>query len=241
MKNVILFDLGNTLVRYYVRSQFPGILQKAIADVQDYLREESILKEVSEKSIWNRVEKEDYEAEDHSTMPLESRLVRIFQLDGSAISSDAIMTMCRRFMKPIFALAHRYDDVLPVLRELGDRGIRKAIISNTPWGSPADLWREEMERLDLRKQVELIVFCRDVGWRKPARQIFEYTLEKLQVEPQECVFVGDDPRWDLAGPRSIGMQAILIDRRGVAQEAEEKPIKNLYELLSRLQALDAGI
>lgn len=239
MKNVILLDLGNTLVRYYVRSQFPGILQKAITGVRGYLREEGILK-VSEESIWKRVEEENHEGQDHSVRSLESRLVRIFQLDD-AMPSDAIMTMCRRFMSPIFALAHRYDDVLPVLRELGDRGIRKAIISNTPWGSPGELWREEMERLDLHKQVELIVFCRDAGWRKPARQIFEYTLEKLQVEPQECVFVGDDPRWDLAGPRSVGMEAILIDRRGVTQQTQEKPIKNLYELLSRLQVLDVGI
>jgi putative hydrolase of the HAD superfamily len=138
-------------------------------------------------------------------------------------------------MKPIFALARRYEDVLPVLRELGSRGFRKAIISNTPWGCPANLWREEIKRLDLDGQIDLAVLCRDVGWRKPARQIFDYTLDRLQVDAKDCVFVGDDPRWDLVGPRAVGMEAVLIDRRGVMQDTEEVPIRDLHELLFRLR------
>jgi putative hydrolase of the HAD superfamily len=235
MKRVILFDLGNTLVQYYVRSEFPGILDQAITGVQEYLRESGLLN-LSRKSIWQRVEEENHEAKDYAVRSLEERLIRIFQLDGSAISSRVIMDMCRCFMKPIFAVARRYDDVLPVLQELGKRGYRKAIISNTPWGSPANLWREELKRLSLDDKVDLAVFCRDVGWRKPARQIFDYTLEKLQAEPQDCVFIGDDPRWDLVGPRAVGVDAILMDRRGVLKETAEEPIKNLYELLDKLTA-----
>lgn len=230
MKNVVLLDLGGTLVQYYDRSEFPGILEQAIAEVQDYLHREDLLN-VSSESIWQKMEEENHESKDHAVRPLEERLVRIFQLDNSA-RNDLAMAICRCFMKPIFALAHRYDDVLPVLQELRSRRFTTAIISNTPWGSPANLWREEINRLGLDEHVELAVFCRDVGWRKPARQIFDYTLEKLRAEPQNCIFVGDDPRWDLVGPRAVGIEAILIDRRGMMQDAGEKQIKNLYELLT---------
>jgi len=85
----------------------------------------------------------------------------------------------------------------------------------------------------LRELVNADVFCRDVGWRKPAKQIFQFALEKLQTSPKECIFVGDDPNWDVAGARDAGMKAILIDRRGQFQEADS--IKNLYELLDRTQ------
>lgn len=233
MKKVILFDLGNTLVQYYERSQFPGIFKQAITGVQDYLCREGLLN-VSSESIWRRAEEEDHEAKDHSVRPMEERLARIFQLDGPTVSDELTMTVCRRFMEPIFALARRYDDVLPVLRELGLRGYRKAIISNTPWGCPANLWREETKRLGLIEQVDVAVFCGDVGWRKPARQIFDFTLEKLHASPQDCIFVGDDPRWDLAGPRAVGIEAVLIDRRGVMQDVQEEPIGNLCELFDRL-------
>ena len=228
MKKIMLFDLGNTLVRYYERSEFPGILEQAINGVQDYLREEGLLN-VSSDSVWERVEEENHEAADYSVRPMEGRLSRIFRLDPD--NDDLMMAVCQRFMKPIFSCAYRYEDTLPVLSELGKMGVRKAIISNTPWGSPAKLWREEIKRLELDDQTEVVVFCADVGWRKPDRRIFEFTLEKLQANPRDCVFIGDDPRWDLVGPRAVGMEAILIDRRGTIQDTEEQPIKSLYELL----------
>ena len=234
MKNVVLFDLGNTLVRYYVRAEFPRILEQAITGVQ-YLHKEGI-SHASAESIWRKVEEENHESENNAVRPLEGRLARIFRIDDHAMSDEVVMAMCRAFMEPVFALAQRYDDVLPVLRQLGKKGFRKAIISNTPWGSPANLWREEIERLGLDKHADVVVFCGDVGWRKPARQIFDFTLERLQASPEDCLFVGDDPRWDLVGPQAVGIEAILIDRGGEIWDTEEKPIRSLCELFDRLDA-----
>jgi len=230
MKKIILFDLGNTLVRYYERAEFPGILEQAINRVQDYLREADLL-EVSPDSVWKRVGEENHESPDYAVRPMANRLARIFHLDPE--DDRLMMAVCRRFMEPIFALAYRYDDTLPVLKELGEMGVRKAIISNTPWGSPGSLWREEIGRLGLADQAEVVVFCADVGWRKPDRRIFEFALEKLQASPQDCVFVGDDPRWDRVGPESVGMKSIIIDRSGTLQGSKEGPIKSLYELLEK--------
>ena len=232
-KGMILFDLGGTLVKYYHRTEFPPILRQAITEVQDCLRKEGSLN-ASPKSVWQIVEEENHEAEDHLVRPLEERLTRIFQLDDAGASNELVATMCRHFMKPIFALAHCYEDALPVLRELGEKGYKRAIVSNTPWGSPANLWREELRRFGLDEHVDATVFCRDAGWRKPARQIFEFALKKLKAKPRDCVFVGDDPRWDLVGPRAVGIEAILIDRKRMMQGTGEETISDLYELPGRL-------
>ena len=202
MKDFVLFDLGNTLVSYYESKNFPPILQAAIGEVERF---------TEAKADWGRVEAEKHTAKDFRVTPLEERLSRIFA--GTTWDGAESLEACRRFMKPIFGIAHLYDDVLPALKSLKERGIRTAIVSNTPWGSPAALWREELARLGLADAVDLAVFCTDCGWRKPARQIFDYTLEKLGATPGQCVFVGDDPRWDIAGPQAIGMDALLIDRR----------------------------
>jgi putative hydrolase of the HAD superfamily len=233
MKNTVLFDLGGTLSQYFERSEFPHILEQAITEVQNYLRQKGLLS-ISPEAMWRGVRDEDHEVRDYRVRPLKERLARIFQLDDSVQSSTLVM-MCRCFMRPIFARGHCYEDALPTLQGLRSRGFKTAIVSNTTWGSPAILWREEIERLGLSKYVDTVVFCRDVGWRKPARQIFEFTLEKLQALPQHCIFVGDDPRWDLVGPRAVAIEAVLIDRRGAMQDAGEEPIKNLYELAGRLQ------
>ena len=202
MKEFVLFDLGNTLVSYYERSDFPSILRQSIGEVERFL---------GTSAEWDQVAKENFTAKNFQVRPLEERLRRIFP--NAAWSEETAEEACRWFMTPIFALSRVYDDVLPTLDRLRAAGIQTAIVSNTPWGSPALLWREELARLGLADAVNVLVFCGDCGWRKPAKQIFEYTLERLQVTPERCVFVGDDPRWDIAGPQALGMEAVLIDRR----------------------------
>ncbi|MEM3536773.1 MAG: HAD family hydrolase [Candidatus Bathyarchaeia archaeon] len=230
----VLFDLGNTLAFYFDRNEFPAILRQAIIQVQSFLDSKGMLN-VSPSEMWRRVQKEDYESDNHKVRPLKERLTRIFQLNHSTLPTNMIMTMCRHFMKPIFARSFRYPDTLPTLKELKSRGFKTAIVSNTTWGSPANLWREEIERLGLSHYMDAVVFCRDVGWRKPAKQIFEYALKKLDALPQECVFVGDDLRWDVVGSQAIGISSIIIDRKGSIQHVEKASIiKSLEELCQKL-------
>lgn len=230
----LLFDLGNTLVRYWERHEFPGLLRSGIAGVQEYLEREGLLT-ISPDAMWRAMEAEDHGRPDHRVRPLEGRLARIFELDAAVCSEALLEAMCARFLSPMFARGSLYEDAIPTLEAARSKGLRTAIVSNTPWGSPAKLWRAEVERLGLSGHADVLVFCSEAGWRKPARQIFDYTLERLQVQPERCVFVGDDPRWDLVGPRALGMQAVLIDRWGAAAEAPEPAISNLSELWDRLE------
>ncbi|MEM3617219.1 MAG: HAD family hydrolase [Candidatus Bathyarchaeia archaeon] len=234
MRNIVLFDLGNTLVYYFERHEFEAVLRQAITKIQDCLAEKYAL-HISTEDIWRKVEAENYESSDYRVRPLEERLTRIFQLDSLTQPCD-IMALCRCFMQPIFARAQRYKDTLPTLEKLKSKGYKMAVVSNTTWGSPANLWREHLKQLGLSKYFDAIVFCRDVGWRKPAKQIFEYTLQRLDALPQQSVFVGDDPRWDIVGPESVGIYPILIDRKGLhgTLGIGQIYIRNLTELINKL-------
>lgn len=254
----VLFDLGNTLARYFERAEFPAILKQAILQVRGYLEEEGLLA-VSAETMWRTVRQEDYEAEDHRVRPLEERLGRIFAIEPAgpppwdrreparpseeqpawdrrapARFLERTQAMCRLFTGPIFACGRCYKDALPVLQQLRAEGVKTALVSNTPWGSPGALWREELARLGLSGWLDVVVFCTDVGWRKPASPIFERALDLLGADPQDCFFVGDDPRWDLAGARAAGIPPILLDRRGRTAGVEEGSIQNLHELWDRL-------
>jgi putative hydrolase of the HAD superfamily len=236
MKKAVLFDLGNTLVRYYGRPQWPGVIADAMAEVRACLTALDLLW-VSEEAMWQAVRDEDHEAADHRVRPLEGRLWRIFRLQHLAPDADVDLALSRAFLTPIFGLAHRYADTLPALEALRAEGYALAIVSNTPWGSPGRLWREELERLDLRHRVDASVFCRDVGWRKPARPIFVHALDRLGLRPEACVFVGDHPTWDVAGPRRAGIDALLIDRGGALDPAAGA-LGSLAEVAERLRRLD---
>ena len=226
----VLFDLGNTLVAYWERAEWPEVLRSGIEAVIRFLEEEGQLR-VDMASVWQRVEGQR-ERPGHRVYPLERRLAAVFELTDE---EDSLLSgACERFAAPLFARGRPYADVQRTLTRLRGEGIRTAIVSNSPWGSPAALWRREIERLGLRRLVDTDVFCGDVGWRKPAAPIFERVLGTLGVEAGRCLFVGDDPRWDLAGPRALGMRAVLIDRTGGSAHVEEAAIRSLDELWERL-------
>jgi len=180
------------------------------------------------------VDAERGEGHDCRVRPLIDRLARIFRLSEADLGGGAALEMCGRFLRPIFALGRRYDDVPETLSSLRGRGLRTGIVSNTPWGSPSDLWRGELARHGVLDAVDAVVFCTDVGWRKPAPQPFERILRCLGAPAEKCLFVGDDPGWDLAGPRALGMDALLIDRTRSGRFADESPIHTLHELPGRL-------
>ncbi len=232
MKTAILFDLGGTLAEYYSRAETPTVLAEAIAEVQGFLGARGLAVVTPENAL--QLMQTQRAADDYRVRPLAERLARVFELDILQLSDDMVLEMNRRFLRPIFARGRCYDDTLPVLRELRARGLKTAIVSNTPWGSPAAPWREELARLGLSDLVDVAVFCTDVGWRKPARQIFDFALERLHAAPQESLFVGDHPVWDIAGARGAGIEAVLIDRYGEAQGTGERPIRDLRQLLDQL-------
>lgn len=225
----IMLDLGGTLVDYYERHEFPGVLREALERVLKHLVGRGIVP--GEDRSWvERVNPENHEAHDCAVRPLEDRLARVFDLHGLESNPILLEEICREFMGPIFGRATVFDDAKPALKSLGRAGCRMLIVSNTPWGSPSWLWREEVKRYGLDSLVEGALFCRDVGFRKPARQIFEEGLRRLGSAPEEAIFVGDDPRWDVVGPERCGIKAILLDRRGTAETAEVPVIRSLAEL-----------
>jgi len=186
-RTAVLFDLGGTLAYYYEMLDFPGLLEQAITEVQEYLLKEGKLLQppLGAEELIRRVRQEDHETKDYRVRPSEHRFCRIFELDASKCSDKFVLEMCRCFLRPIFARGHCYDDSVPTPKGLRSKGIKIGIISNTSWGSPAALWREEIDRLGLGDLFDATIFCRDVGSRKPANQIFQFALQKLNADPQD--------------------------------------------------------
>jgi putative hydrolase of the HAD superfamily len=228
-RSAILFDLGNTLAAYYRAEQFDPILARCVQAALAELRRRGVRSPTFEAAL-TAARAENREAADFKFSPIEQRLIRIFALQGSP--EALLQEVCRQFLEPIFALGRVYEDSLRVLGSLRDRGYATAIVSNTPWGSSPHLWRAELERIGLAQAVTDVVFCGDVGWRKPARQIFVHAAERLQVRCEDCVFVGDDLQWDVAGSAAAGMRPVLIDRDHAHLDYQGARISTLPELLT---------
>lgn len=196
MKPIVLFDLGQTLVDYFTRAQFPPLVEQGIAAAGKVLGREA------SREVFAA---EDGEAADGAVRPLAERLSRVFGVNASGAA-------CEAFTACLIAPGKLYDDTLPMLEELRGRGHRMGIVSNMPWGTPSEPWAEDLARRGLTQYMEHVVFCHDVGWRKPDRRIFEEALRRFDCGAEDALFVGDRPDWDIRGAEEAGLRAVLLDR-----------------------------
>jgi putative hydrolase of the HAD superfamily len=119
-----------------------------------------------------------------------------------------------------------YEDTLPTLAELRERGLKLGLVSNTG--------RDLLEFVAHHGlDVDAVVSSGSHGKIKPHPTIFRAALERLGVEPQDAAMVGDSVEDDVEGARALGMQAFLLDRENRYPEIEEK--------LTDLRALPAAL
>lgn len=67
-----------------------------------------------------------------------------------------------------------------------------------------------------------------IGKYKPAKAFYEYILEHEKCTPDEAIFVGDSLVDDVAGPQSVGITTILVDRKMKFDLSCENKVKPDY-------------
>ncbi len=108
------------------------------------------------------------------------------------------------------------EGVAVLIRRLRAEGRYKlAVLSNSPPGLAR--WLDEWGLLDLFDAV----FCSgDEGIKKPNPAAFEITLQRLDVAPEEAVFI-DDTLGHAKAARALGMHGILFTTaEALAEELE---------------------
>jgi putative hydrolase of the HAD superfamily len=110
-----------------------------------------------------------------------------------------------RFREIYFDALHPNEAMIELMREAKERGRRMALLTNNvrEW---EPLWRS---MLPVDEIFELVVDSAFVGMRKPDREIYELTLERMgsDVAAAECLFV-DDIEVNVDAARGLGMNAV---------------------------------
>ncbi len=127
---------------------------------------------------------------------------------------------------------HAFPDVPPALRELRERGVRLAILSNTD----PDLLRSSLERIGV--PVDLTVTAADSGSYKPAHGHWEEFFRRSGADRERCVHVAASPFHDLAPAGELGLTAVWINRTGAETDqpraAELPDLRDLPPTIERL-------
>jgi putative hydrolase of the HAD superfamily len=96
-----------------------------------------------------------------------------------------------------------FGDVPPALTTLK----RKYVLGSLTNGN-ADL-----SRIGLAHYFSVSLSACDVGVAKPHPESFAQLLTRLEMDPHEVLYVGDDPEADVGGARSAGMRTVWMNRK----------------------------
>ena len=111
-----------------------------------------------------------------------------------------------------------FDDVLPTLNTLQKRGTRMAVISN--WD---DRLVPLLESLELAHEFEFILVSAEVGYNKPAPEIFRAAAEAMELAPDQILHVGDSENEDHHGAQAAGFQSRWLCRGSTEPIASSIP------------------
>jgi putative hydrolase of the HAD superfamily len=147
-------------------------------------------------------------------------------LDGRELSRAAFERMAGHFRSPSAWAV--YDDVVPALEELTQRGTKLAVVSN--WDSYLP---KLLDALDLTRFFSVVVVSALEGTSKPDPEIFRRACRRLDAAEDEALHVGDSVSEDLAGARAAGLAALLLDRADAHPEIPDR-IRSLAEVPPRV-------
>jgi len=124
-----------------------------------------------------------------------------------------------------------YNDVLPTLASLSNRGLKLGLISNVNQNiGPL------VDQLGLSPYLEVVLTSRDLGVTKPEPRIFQEAVRMVGVMATNVIYVGDQYKIDVLGARGAGLKGLLLDREGNYPEiAGTEKIFSLDELENRIQ------
>ena len=142
----------------------------------------------------------------------------LFELETGRITEDEFLRKLGERLEPVlghppelhrfreiyFDALHPNEPMIDLMREAKSSGHRMGLLTNNvrEW---EPLWRT---MLPVDEIFEVVVDSGFVGMRKPDREIYDLTLERLGgPAPEECLFVDDtDVNCDAA--RELGMSAV---------------------------------
>ncbi len=131
--------------------------------------------------------------------------------------ADAIL---RSYWSRYLEATYVGDDVRNVLHRLeGEHGLPLGVLSNfmVPGGIGQILARH-----DLAGHFRFVLVSCNLGWKKPAEQIYLAAIRASRCSPEEILYVGDNQLADFDGPRLVGMQPLLYDPSDESPSVERR-------------------
>ncbi len=210
----VLFDLGGTLVDYHDYAHWTELARRCFVDVEEedlahaFLeveRETDTRERVAFTEFWRRT------LERAGGRPVET---------ASAARFIALSRETPGFNR-------LYSDARRCLEELQGEGRRLAVVSNS---SSEARCRSILHETGILPFFDKVVSSGTEGVEKPEAEIFQRSVARLAVRPEEAFYVGNLAFTDATAAREAGLHSVWLNRAGTGMSDEPPEISSLLEL-----------
>jgi putative hydrolase of the HAD superfamily len=98
-----------------------------------------------------------------------------------------------------------YPEAVSLLSTLKSEGYKTCLVTNCSSEAVA-IW----EDIALAPFFDVAIFSCRVGIKKPSPEIYHLAIQRLKIDPQYCVYIGDGSCHELLGASQIGLQAVHL-------------------------------
>jgi putative hydrolase of the HAD superfamily len=123
-----------------------------------------------------------------------------------------------------------YDDVIEALVKVKDNGFKNYILSNH-----IPKLTEIVENVGLNEYFYGIYSSGNIGYEKPNIKIYEYVLNELKVNKNDCIIIGDSFKADIKGGENIGIKSILVRSENI--EKYKWYCKDLGKIIEKIKEI----
>jgi putative hydrolase of the HAD superfamily len=129
------------------------------------------------------------------------------------------------------------EQTLTLLKTLQTFPVKLALLSNVT--GPPYIFNCALRRLEMVSYFDVVCWSSDIGFRKPSKEAYATVLEKLGVNAEITLMVGDSELADIQGAMNLGMKTILMTQKSnpkTLADAICRPKDMLSEILQFVEA-----
>jgi putative hydrolase of the HAD superfamily len=233
----VTFDHWNTLV-YEERGQLRGRRLEAWAGILEdagFALERQHLEKVFD-SAWEEYVKSWTSGEQFLAAQAAEHIVEELGFDVPTDVRDSLGSAFTNAAEGVDF--HLTDGIQACLTDLKDAGVRLGIICDVGF-TASDVLREHLIRRGLLPLFDHWSFSDEVGFYKPAPEIFQHALDGLGgVDPSRVAHVGDLRRTDIAGANAMGMVSVrytgVFDDQTLPEPEADHVVSDMRQLPAAL-------
>jgi len=228
-KQGIIFDFDDTLVKTKAGKNIA--LRRVSAKIYNYLEKKGI--DIDFKKLYKEICVVAKKMDSGKKRVLDRNLWWSFvigKFSREEPPKSFLKELTKNYWETVIRKSGLYKDTLSVLVYLKNKGYKLGLLSDTD--GLKKFKSKRIKALNLKKWFKSIVVAgEDTKQIKPDKRPLSLITRKLNLRPEECVFIGNDPDVDIFGAKRLGMSAILIKRQNnKIKTRPDRIIKKLNEV-----------